>query len=96
MDEDVEIITGSASIPKPTSKAPRLEHDPEAAELQRRMKELQGFNNKDERVQNFLKTRVPVSYGVTDIREEGFRKLLPAPEICMSGDIEARGSNAIS
>ncbi|MCJ1436474.1 hypothetical protein MMC27_005853 [Xylographa pallens] len=71
-------------------------HDESSKDLQRRMRESQGFKNKDERVQNFLKTRDPVSYGVTDIREEGFRKLLPAPEICMSGDIEARGSSATS
>ncbi|MCJ1323048.1 hypothetical protein MMC15_008399 [Xylographa vitiligo] len=71
-------------------------HDESSKDLQRRMKESQGFKNKDERVQNFLKTRDPVGYGVTDIREEGFRKLLPAPEICMSGDIEARGSSATS
>ncbi|MCJ1287677.1 hypothetical protein MMC26_007029 [Xylographa opegraphella] len=71
-------------------------HDESSKDLQRRMRESQGFKNKDERVQNFLKTRDPVGYGVTDIPEEGFRKLLPAPEICMSGDIEARGSSATS
>ncbi|MCJ1388425.1 Small subunit (SSU) processome component [Xylographa bjoerkii] len=41
MDEDVEIITGSASLPRPTSKPPQIEHDPQAAELQRRMREAE-------------------------------------------------------
>ncbi|MCJ1432878.1 Small subunit (SSU) processome component [Xylographa pallens] len=41
MDENVEIITGTASLPKSSSKALRIEHDPEAAALQKRMREAE-------------------------------------------------------
>ncbi|MCJ1397816.1 Small subunit (SSU) processome component [Xylographa trunciseda] len=50
MDEDVEIITGSASLPRATSKAPRSEHDPEAAELQRRMREAEKFYGRGRKI----------------------------------------------
>ena len=41
MDNDVEIITGTASVPKPSSKALQIEHDPEAVALQKRMREAE-------------------------------------------------------
>ncbi|MCJ1288211.1 Small subunit (SSU) processome component [Xylographa opegraphella] len=41
MNDDVEITTGTASIPKSPAKAPRIEHDPEAAALQKRMREAE-------------------------------------------------------
>ena len=68
-------------------------HDESSKDLQRRKTESQGFRYKDERVQNFLKKRDPVEYGGTNRLEENYRKLLPASEVCMSGDIRARGSN---
>ena len=67
-------------------------HDDCSKELQRRRNESIGFDRKDDRIQNFLRTRDPVGYGVTDPREEGLRKMLPAPETCMSGVIQDRGS----
>ncbi|KAL9119050.1 MAG: hypothetical protein Q9187_004398 [Circinaria calcarea] len=65
-------------------------HDESSKDLQRRRIESQNFMNKDARVHNFLKVRDPVGYGITDPSEEGYRKLLPAPEICMSGNIKDR------
>ena len=65
-------------------------HDESSKGLRRRRMESQNFLNKDARVQNFLKVRDPVGYGITDPNEEGYRKLLPAPETCMSGNIKER------
>ena len=65
-------------------------HDESSKDLRRRRMESQNFLNKDARVQNFLKVRDPVGYGITDPSEEGYRKLLPEPEICMSGNIKER------
>ena len=69
-------------------------HDESSKELQRARKETQGFKNKDTRVQNFLKVRDPIGYGITDPHEDGYRKLLPEPEICMSSDIHCRSKPA--
>ena len=66
-------------------------HDDCSKDLRRRKKESQGFGNKDERIQSFLKMRDPIGYGITDPKEEGYRRLLPPSEICMSGDIRDRG-----
>ena len=63
-------------------------HDETSKDLRRRRKESLGFGNKDERVRNFLKSRDPVGYGVSDPKEEGYRKSLPEPEVCMSGDVK--------
>lgn len=59
-------------------------------ELIRRRREASMHGSKDERVQEFLKARDPVAYGVTDPREEQIRKLLPAPEVRASSNIESR------
>ncbi|MCJ1235593.1 hypothetical protein MMC14_003564 [Varicellaria rhodocarpa] len=69
-------------------------HDESSKELQRARKETQGFGNKDKRVQNFLKVRDPIGYGITDHHEDGYRKLLPEPEVCMSSDIHGRSKPA--
>lgn len=42
-----------------------------------------GNRNRDERIQSFLKMRDPVGYG----GEESYRRLVPAPEVCSSGDV---------
>ena len=53
--------------------------------IQSRRKESQGFGNKDERLQSFLRTReesgIPVGYGVPDFREESYNQLLPPPDV---------------
>ena len=59
-------------------------HDDASKALRRRKSESAGFGNKDERLQHFLKSRDPRGYGITDPTEEGYRKLLPEPETCMS------------
>ena len=65
-------------------------HDESSKDLQRRRKETHSFNNKDERMHSFLKGRDPIGYGIIDPKEEGYRRLLPEPEVCMSNDIKGR------
>ncbi len=66
-------------------------HEDASKAIQQRRIESQGFGNRDERLQNFLRTRDPHGYGVTDPTEESYRKLLQDPEICMSEGINQRG-----
>ena len=66
-------------------------HDDASKEIRQRRTESQGFGKRDERLQNFLRTRDPHSYGVADPTEESYRKLLQEPEICMSEGIHHRG-----
>ena len=66
-------------------------HDDASKAIRRRRTESQGFGNRDERLQNFLRTRDPHGYGVVDPTEESYRKLLQEPEICMSEAINHRG-----
>ena len=70
-----------------------LLHDQSSKDLQRARKESQQFGSRDTRVQSFLRTRDPVGDTVTDPQDEGLRKLIPAPDLCMSGDVQTRGSN---
>lgn len=65
-------------------------HDNVSKDLMRRRRETSKFGNREERIHSFLKQRDPVGYGITDPQEEAYRKLLPAPEICSSGDIKGR------
>lgn len=66
-------------------------HDDASKAIRQRRTESQGFGNRDERLQNFLRTRDPHGYGITDLMEESYRRLLPEPEICMSEGINQRG-----
>ncbi|KAF6241257.1 hypothetical protein HO173_001052 [Letharia columbiana] len=66
-------------------------HDDASKAVRQRRTESQGFGNRDERLQSFLRTRDPHGYGVTDPLEESYRKLLQQPEICMSDVINQRG-----
>ncbi|KAL9065585.1 MAG: hypothetical protein Q9161_008141 [Pseudevernia consocians] len=72
------------------SKVEKVHEDASKAIRQRRI-ESQGFGNRDERLQYFLRTRDPHGYGVTDPTEESYRKLLQEPEICMSEGINQSG-----
>ena len=65
-------------------------HDEMSKELMRRRKQSNSLGNRDERVHSFLKQRDPFGYGVTDPEEETYRRVLPEPEVCSSGDIQAR------
>lgn len=66
-------------------------HDSVSKDLIRRRKEATNiFNSKEERIQSFLKQRDPAGYGVTDPREESYRKLMPTPELCSREDIKGR------
>lgn len=66
-------------------------HNDASKAIRQRRTESQGFGNRDQRLQNFLKTRDPHGYGITDPTEESYRKLLQEPEICMSEGINRRG-----
>ncbi|PQE14435.1 hypothetical protein CJF30_00007014 [Rutstroemia sp. NJR-2017a BBW] len=57
---------------------------------QRRRETTTGFGSREERINSFLRQRDPIGYGVTDPRDEAYRKLLPNREICSSGDIKGR------
>ena len=59
-------------------------HDDASLAIRQRRTETQGFGNRDERLQNFLRTRDPHGYGRTDPTEERYRKLLQEPEFFMS------------
>ncbi|KAN0101931.1 hypothetical protein V8E51_012441 [Hyaloscypha variabilis] len=60
-------------------------------DLMRRRKEAMGaYGSREERIESFLKQRDPYGYGVTDPKEESYRKVLPPPEICSSEDIKDR------
>lgn len=63
-------------------------HDDASKVLMKRRTESAGFGNRDERLQNFLSTRDPHGYAISDPTEEGYRKLLPEPEVCMSEGIQ--------
>ena len=67
-------------------------HDDASKALRSRKTESMGFGNRDERLQNFLKTRDPTGYGVTDLSEESYQKLLPDPEVCLSESTYHRGA----
>ena len=70
-----------------------LRHEKSSKDLKRAREETQQFGSRDTRVQSFLRTRDPVGYGATDSQDEGYRKLLPASDLCISGDVQAHGSN---
>lgn len=65
-------------------------HDDASKVLRKRRTESTGFGNRDERLQNFLSTRDPRGYGISDPTEEVYRKLLPEPEVCMGDSIHQR------
>jgi curved DNA-binding protein CbpA len=65
-------------------------HDSVSKDLMRRRRETSSFGNREERIHTFLKQRDPVGYGITDPRDESYRKLLPAPEVCSSEDVKGR------
>lgn len=66
-------------------------HDDASKILRRKRGESTGFGNNDERLHHFLSSRDPRGYGVSNPTEEGYRKLLPDPEVCMSDGINKRG-----
>lgn len=68
-------------------------HNEMSKDLRRRRKMAAMYGDREERIQEFLKARDPVGYGVTDPREEQIRKLLPVQEVCASNDIESRATD---
>jgi curved DNA-binding protein CbpA len=60
-------------------------------DLMRRRKEaMDAYGSREGRIHNFLKQRDPYGYGITDPKEESYRRVLPPPEICSSEDIKDR------
>jgi hypothetical protein len=68
-------------------------HDEMSKELMRRRRESNSIGDRDERVHTFLKQRDPLGYGLTDPEGEAYRRVLPEPEVCSSGDIRGRSMN---
>ena len=68
-------------------------HDNASMAIQQSRTESQAFGNRDERLQNFLRTRDSHGYGTTDLTEESYRKLSQEPEICMSEDMNETAHN---
>ena len=66
-------------------------HRQSSQDLVRRRKETyDSWGDKDRRIDEFLKTRDPIGYGITDPLEEAYRKLLSSPEMCASADVKDR------
>ena len=68
-------------------------HDDASKVLTKRRTESAGFGNRDERLHNFLSTRDPHGYGISDTTEYAYRKLLPEPEVCMSSGIHQQSQD---
>ena len=68
-----------------------LAHDNASKALRKHKTESSKLGNQDQRLQNFLMARDPHGYGITDIKEQSYRKLLPEPEVCMSEGIQQQG-----
>lgn len=79
-EQSVRVGDYSSVFQRQVTKA----HDDASKAIRQRKTESQGFGNKDERLKNFLRTRDPHGYGVTDLTEESCRKFLQEPELCMS------------
>jgi hypothetical protein len=58
--------------------------------VRRRRETYDSCGDKDQRIDEFLKTRDPIGCGVTDHLEEAYCKLLPSPELCSSADVKDR------
>lgn len=67
-------------------------HNEMSRDLVQRRMAAKLYGDKDERIQEFLKARDPQGYGVIDSEGEKVRKLLPAPEVCMSNDTVRRAT----
>lgn len=65
-------------------------HNSVSKDLMGRRRETRSYGTREERIHSFLQQRDPLGHGITDPQEEGYRKLLPAPEICSSEDIKGR------
>lgn len=48
--------------------------------VRRRQEALHAYGSREERIESFLKQRDPMGHGLTDQKEESYRKLLPAPD----------------
>ena len=58
--------------------------------IRRRTETTTAYGSREERIHSFLKQRDPLGYSITNPREEGYRKLLPAPEVSSGEDIKRR------
>ena len=89
-------ITRMGSYSRTFIEQVEARHDESSKHLMKKRRESQSFNNKDERVESFLKMRDPLAYGLADGKDEAYKRMLPAPEVCMSGGIEDRGASTVS
>ena len=65
-----------------------IAHDDASKALRKHKTESSSLGNQDQRLQKFLMARDPHGYGITDPKEQSYRKLLPDPEVCMSEGIQ--------
>ncbi len=68
-----------------------MAHEDASKALRKHKTESSNLGNQDQRLQNFLMARDPHGYGITDFKEQSYRKLLPEPEVCMSEGIQQQG-----
>ncbi|CAG8954941.1 hypothetical protein HYFRA_00008630 [Hymenoscyphus fraxineus] len=72
-------------------------HNTISKDLMRRRRETASVGNREERITNFLKQRDPLGQGFLDPRDEGYRKMLPAPGVASkdlkSTPTESHGKN---
>lgn len=67
-------------------------HDETSKELQRRKKETQGTNDRNERIQKFLRVKDPIASGLADPQEDTYRRRFLDRNVCMSNDVKTRAS----
>lgn len=70
-----------------------ITHKDASKAMMKRKLESQDLKNGEQRLHHFLRARDPRGYGITDPKEESYRKLLPEPEICMSEVVHQRATN---
>ena len=68
-------------------------HDNASMAIQQSRTGSQTFGNRDERLQNFLRTRDTHGYGATALAEESNRKLSEESEVCMSENMNEEVHN---
>jgi len=61
--------------------------------IRRRKEATSAYGSREERIHSFLKQRDPYGYGMTDPKEESYRRVLPPPAAHSSEDIKERPMN---
>lgn len=68
-------------------------HDHVSKDLMRRRRDTSNdYGHREQRIYSFLRQRDPHGYGLIDPIDDGYRKLLPAPETYSSEDVKNRST----